>query len=77
MTRTDYYILEALEDPDILEIQSPAVIAKNLDITRSHVSRRLSEFQDYELVTKIDQGYYRITEKGRRFVHGDLSSKEI
>lgn len=77
MSREDYRILEALGDPDILEVQSPAVIAYNLDITRSHVSRRLSEFADRDLVEKIADGKYRITEQGTRYLEGELDASDL
>ena len=66
MTRTDYRILEAMNDAEILSVQSPVIIAKNLGITRQYASMRLSELVERDLVEKVDDGYYRITESGRR-----------
>jgi predicted transcriptional regulator len=66
MTRTDYRILEAMNDAEILSVQSPVIIAKNLGITRQYASMRLSELVERDLVEKVDDGYYRITERGRQ-----------
>jgi predicted transcriptional regulator len=77
MSRDDYRILEALVDPDILEVQSPAVIAYNLDMTRPHISKRLSKFAEEDLVEKIQDGRYRITKDGRLFIKGELDPDTI
>jgi len=65
MSKADYRILEALADPDIIEVVTPSVIAYNLDLSRVHVSRRLREHVDRGLVEQVDAGKYRITEAGR------------
>jgi len=66
MTKTDYRILDGLADANVLAIQSPAVIAKNLGISRQYASRRLGELVDRGLVEKVEGGYYRITAAGKR-----------
>lgn len=77
MSREDYRILESLADPDILRVQSPAIIAYNLAMTRPHVSNRLAEFVEYGLVKKIEDGRYEITETGKAYISGELNAEEI
>lgn len=77
MTRDDLRILEALADPDILEVQSPAIVAYNLDLTRPHVSKRLSEFTDHNLVERVEDGRYRITYRGQAYLAGDLNAEDL
>lgn len=77
MSREDYRILEALADPDILEIQSPAVIAYNLDMTRPHVSNRLREFVEKGVAAKIEDGRYKITDRGTAYLTGDLDAADL
>lgn len=71
MTRTDFYILQSLSDPEILNVQSPAIIAYNLDLSREHVSSRLSEFVDRGLVERESKGKYKITNKGEALVENE------
>lgn len=75
MNQTDDRILELLEESDL--ILSPAVIAVNLDYSRNWVSRRLSKLADAELVERRDGAYYRITEKGRDYLVGQIDSDSI
>lgn len=77
MSREDFRILESLDDPDILVIQSPSIISYNLDISRSHVSRRLGEFVDRGLVEKVENGRYRISTQGRDYLAGDLDADDL
>jgi len=65
MSKSQYRILEALADAEILAVQSPSLIALNLDLSRQHVSRSLAELVERGLVEKVDTGKYRITEAGR------------
>jgi predicted transcriptional regulator len=65
MSKSQYRILEALADAEILAVQTPSIIALNLDLSRQHVSRSLSELVDRGLVEKVDTGKYRITSAGR------------
>ncbi|ELZ46034.1 PhiH1 repressor-like protein [Halorubrum distributum JCM 9100] len=68
MTRSDYYILEAMADPEILHVQSPTILAYNLDISRPYVSNRLGELVERGFVEKVEDGKYRITEEGRQIL---------
>jgi len=71
---TDDRILEALESGLRL---TPAVIAENIDRTRQHVSRRLSDLTDHGLVEKPNRGYYEITDRGRAYLSGELGADEL
>ena len=73
MTRSAYHILEALAEVDTLEVQSPSVIAYNLDYRQATVSRKLKELSAHDPVEKIEDGRYRITDTGRDFIQGNLS----
>ena len=65
----DERILEALANGLVL---SPAVIALNIDKSRSEVNRRLSELVGIGLVERVKRGYYEITDAGERYLSGDL-----
>ena len=65
MTKAEYRILEGLADADIFAVQSPSIMAYNLDMSRQHVSRSLRTLREEGLVERVDKGKYRITEAGR------------
>ncbi|MFA9502401.1 winged helix-turn-helix domain-containing protein [Natrinema sp. H-ect1] len=71
---TDERILEILESGLLL---SPQVIAKNIGKSRSHVSRRLSVLIDYGLATRVERGYYEITDAGKRYLAGELDADDL
>ena len=71
MTTTDYLILQALGDSQILEVVSPAIVAYNIGISREHVSRKLMEYSEKGIAERIEEGKYRITEKGRSILTDD------
>ncbi|MGB9931126.1 helix-turn-helix domain-containing protein [Haloarcula amylolytica] len=75
MNQTDDRLLDLLDESD-LEL-SPAVLAKNLDYSRSWVSRRLSKLVDAELVAVDDGSYYSITQRGRDYLAGDLEAEDL
>lgn len=66
----DDRILESLDSSSM--ILSPSVIAINIDKSRDEVNRRLSTLVDYGLVTRVQRGYYKITDRGRQYLEGDL-----
>ena len=66
----DDRILESLDTSDM--ILSPSVIAINIDKSRDEVNRRLSTLVEYELVTRVQRGYYQITDRGRQYLKGDI-----
>lgn len=65
MSKADYRVLEALADPDVLVVQSPSIIAYNIDLSRQQVTRSLSALMDAGLAEKVDRGKYRATTAGR------------
>jgi len=71
---TDDRILEVLEGGLRL---TPAVIAENIDKSRTHVSRRLSDLTEKGLVEKPKRGYYEITDHGRAYLAGELDANEL
>lgn len=75
MRPTDDLILDTLASSEL--VLTPAVIAYNLDLDRSHVNKRLSEFVEHNLVDRVDRGYYSVTEKGLTYLRGELDVKEV
>ena len=75
MTQTDDRLLETLEDSNL--VLSPRVLAFNTDYSRHHVSRRLAELKDANLVERVEEGMYRITDRGRAYLAGELDAAEF
>lgn len=75
MTQTDERILELLDDSDL--ILTPTVIAANLDYERSWVSERLKPLRDHDLVERVARGQYRISDKGRQYLEGELLANDL
>ena len=82
MTGNDDTILEFLHEKQVA--LSPTGLHINLDregydISYSTVKRRLGHLEDVNLVDKLERkgGYYILTEKGQRYLSGDLSAGEL
>ena len=75
MNQTDDRILELLDESDL--ILTPAVMARNLDYTRNWVSRRVGKLESAGLIEPIDSGYYRISDRGRAYLAGDLDAEDL
>jgi len=75
MNQTDDRILEALDESDMF--LTPAVLAKNLDYSRVWVSNRLQKLVDVGLIENPEKSYYRITERGRAYLTGQLDAEEL
>jgi len=75
MTQADERILEFLHEKDI--VASPSVIAANIDYTGEYISRRCRSLTDAGLMQRVDPTNYRITEKGERFLAGDLDAANL
>lgn len=71
----DERILEALGSSEM--ILSPAVIAINIEKSRSEVNRRLSVLVEYGLVKRIERGYYEITDGGKQYLTGELDASTL
>ena len=75
MTQADDRLLETLEDSGL--ILSPRILAVNTDYSRHYVSERLAVLLDGELVEKENGGLYRITDRGRAYLAGDLDADDL
>jgi len=75
MNQTDDRILDLLEESEL--ILSPAVMAKNLEYSRSWVSERTGKLVDAGLVEQVDDGYYRISDLGRSYLAGELEADQL
>jgi predicted transcriptional regulator len=75
MTQADERVLEFLYEKEI--IASPSVIGANIDYTGEYISRRCRKLADAGLVQLADATNYRITEKGERYLNGDLDASEL
>lgn len=79
----DDLILEYLQETE--SALPPAVVAFNLDWqdlaspAHSTVKRRLRVLEDHCLVIQVEErsGYYAISEKGRKYLAGDLTLAEL
>lgn len=73
----DDRILELLDESDL--ILSPSIIAANIELTRHHVSARLSELKAHGLVESVEtgRGHYRITEQGQAYLAGELDATDL
>ncbi len=75
MNQTDDRILELLNESGL--ILSPAVIAKNLQYSRSWVSERTGKLVNAGLVEQVDDGYYRISSLGQAYLEGSVDAEEL
>jgi DNA-binding transcriptional ArsR family regulator len=53
-------------------IMTPSIIAKNIDGTRSSVSRRLNTLQAGGMVEKVERGHYKISEEGHARMYEEV-----
>ncbi|MFC4247230.1 winged helix-turn-helix domain-containing protein [Natribaculum luteum] len=75
MTQADDRILETLADSGL--ILSPRVLSANTDYSRHYLSTRLGKLRDAELVDRVDEGLYQITDRGRAYLEGDLEAEVL
>ncbi len=75
MTRADDYILEFLDETDI--VATPQVIAANIDYSRQYVNQRIRLLADHGLVHNTGEGLYRITDHGRGYLAGKLEVVDL
>ena len=77
ITRADDYILELLESTDMA--LTPRVLAFNLDYSRRYIGDRCRLLLEADLVQKVGekQGFYRISDKGRAYLRGELTPDEL
>lgn len=79
ITRADHYILEFLDRVD--GVQMPACIAPNVGppdgYNPKYVGTRCRHLADLDLVDKTDRGMYRISDRGRAYLAGDLDPEDL
>jgi predicted transcriptional regulator len=75
MTRADDYILEFFEETDIAA--TPHVVSVNIDYSRQYVNRRIRILTHHELVEDLDDGVYRISDKGLAYLEGELDADDF
>lgn len=78
MTRSDDAILELLDDAGIAV--PPTAIAFNIEnVSQPTVDRRLPKLEKAGLVKRYEepQGYTEITEKGQRYLRGEISASDL
>ena len=80
MTPADRAILERLlnEGNDEL-VLTPALVAENTDYARTTVREHVIELRNHGLVEYHDEerAIYRLTQKGRSYLAGELDADEI
>lgn len=77
-------------DPEILRFMNghrrpfattPAVVAANAPLSRSHAQRRMLKLKEVGMVKKApdieEQGYYMITEFGKKWIQGELTEDDL
>ncbi|QSX00902.1 MarR family transcriptional regulator [Haloterrigena alkaliphila] len=75
MTQADDRVLETLADSDL--ILSPRILSANTDYSRHYLSTRLGKLRDAGLVDRVDDGLYRITDRGLAYLGGELDAKDL
>ena len=75
MNQTDNRVLELLDESGL--ILSPVIIAVNLEYTRNWISKRLAVLKEHNLVETVKGSQYRITQKGRDYLAGDLDAEDL
>jgi predicted transcriptional regulator len=79
MVPSDTIILLFLSEHRWRFTANPAVIARNLGMSRSQIARRCKKLAAAGLIELYDESgaYYRITDYGIRFIMGDLGDEQI
>lgn len=75
MTRADDYILEFFEDTEI--VATPHVVSANIDYSRQYVNRRIRTLSENGLLENTGNGLYRITDRGRAYLAGEVDADEL
>lgn len=77
MTGADDTILEFFYEHDLA--LPPAAVSFNIDFSATHVRNRMRKLAEEGLMERVDEtkGYYRITEKGRKYLAGELDASEL
>ena len=75
MSPIDYEILSFFEDHDI--VASPKVIALNIEYDRQYTSKRCRALESEEILTSSETGVYSLSERGRKFLLGEIDPEEF
>ena len=75
MTQGDDRILETLESSGLT--LSPAVIAHNTDYSGNYINKRVRKLNNHDLVERVDEGMYRITDCGRAYLTGEIDADDL
>lgn len=75
MSQCDNRILELLDETDI--VATPFVISKNIDYSRQYVNQRVRILAENELLENTGDGLYRITDRGRQYLTGELDKDDL
>lgn len=76
MTIADERVLEYLSTR---ETSTPKKMADSGDVrfSRQYIGERCRKLADYGMVQHLGNGVYRITERGERYLDGDLDANEL
>jgi len=76
MTIADERILEYLSTS---ETSTPKKMADsgNVRFSRQYIGERCRKLADYGMVQHLGNGVYRITEKGEKYLTGDLDAEDL
>jgi len=74
MVPVDDAILEYIRDAGEVP---PAVIGRNIDTHRNYAGERCRILTKHRLLERAGDGYYSLTELGRRYLDEELSSGEL
>lgn len=74
MKPADDPILEYVRDAGEV---NPAVIARNIDVHRKYVGQRCRALAENGVLEKAEDGYYRITGLGERYLNEELATEDL
>lgn len=86
MNALDDAILEFFDEQTDDIVMSPSIVWWNLsksrkitDKSRETVARRMRKLPEFGLLERVDddRAYYRITDKGRAYLSGDLEANDL
>ena len=85
MNEVDDAVLELFDRQDNGLWLSPAVVHWHVtevyeatDKSKETVARRMRKLVKRDLLSRVDQkGYYKITDKGRAYLQGDLEAQDL
>ncbi|WP_254611865.1 MarR family transcriptional regulator [Haloterrigena gelatinilytica] len=76
MSPIDYEILHFFEQYRDIQA-SPKVIGANIDYDRNYTGKRCRNFADHDLLERAGDGLYQLSERGEKFLDGELPASEL